>query len=358
MQSLFFPATGFHSARQYPIFLLFPQIHLLRPSEISQVKGGENPTDILIRAGLCQAEIPCPLHEKLSVFQRLIEDIQERGDDYAAQLGTLILSGLSAEDTSAEPATHRTIIHQLLRADREKEKITEQKREARLWQARLILCLAEFLDREQEEIESGIASVAKESQDLFATLRGELDDITIEQTLAENSQEAGATIRHAGNIQLRLTAWRRLYEQSSQKTDRCLLTTSKDAADILVENYSKTAKTKGTEPYRIKGFTLPRDIGKDVEQAITRIQDFSEKNAQIQQEFQKQLLHLQREPDLHGALSGLRDDWNQQIEQTFPRRQHGRTAVTIFVFPEYPISSLLGPVDSQSRHNGILVLVG
>ena len=153
LDTLYFPGTVLLSGSQYPLFLLFPQVHILQPVEAGEHDGAtaEQP-DIFIKNGFCQAHTPCPLGDSRERFLHLIDDIRDRKDDYAAQLSSLTMAAMSVPRQQGDDTTQGIISSLLGTKAAEDEQAKQETIELALWQARLVLKIAEILDREEEEI--------------------------------------------------------------------------------------------------------------------------------------------------------------------------------------------------------------
>ena len=134
LDTLNFPGTVFLSGSQYPLFLLFPQVHILQPVEAEENDGAtaEHP-DIFIKNGFCQVHTPCPLGDSRQRFLHLIADIRNRKDDYAAQLSSLTMAAMSAPRPRGDDTTQGIISSLLGTKTVEDEKEQREAVELALW---------------------------------------------------------------------------------------------------------------------------------------------------------------------------------------------------------------------------------
>ena len=93
--SLIFPDTDIFSYKHFPYLLFGAPLRFLELVE-HDPNDQRNDRDIFIDSGLCQPHAPSPLGEDRSRFLRLISDIKERKDDYAAQLSALTVAAMSS----------------------------------------------------------------------------------------------------------------------------------------------------------------------------------------------------------------------------------------------------------------------
>ncbi|TKB08015.1 hypothetical protein [Desulforhopalus sp. IMCC35007] len=362
LKTLIFPATVIHSIRQYPIFLLFDKIHMISPVEAGEIPPTENSTDSFINSGLCQVDTPCPLGENRKRFLHLVADIRNRKDDYAAQLSALTLTAMSSAKDSGEES-ERAIINGVITPKNKNVEETEKRREAKLWQARLVLAIGEILDAEEEEIARNLAALEDDTADLFEALHGEMDDPE------ENSHESSPfselteltskfSAVHGGNMAKRLTSWTQLFAESNLTDADIFLTTSPDVHDIVAESYNNIAKP-GSTPRHLEGLELPGLIGWNEKEAVQAVHQFQADNQQFLSQFNNVLGTL-KEYSTTGAhewedvVSAL----NEALENSFPKKHWGRLSLTISIFDRCSIRSLLsGTTPNEPVKNGILLVV-
>ncbi len=222
--------------------IIFPLVQVFMPLVYSQaVEDDEIPEELqsafvgeLDEKKLCTIHVPSPLGEQRERFLALINDLQNRRDDYAAQLKSLSLAGIgTGRRTGNESRT--SIIENLLQAkDVAKEKQEEQ--EMLLWQARLLLKLGEIFDADQISLQRDLDKISRLESGLFSELRKEQSD-----PYAMTKTISSATGQTDGLQRLRLKAWTRLFFLGSERPveDGCFVSTNKDAVELLVEEYEQ-----------------------------------------------------------------------------------------------------------------------
>ncbi len=369
LNTLYFPATALYSIRQYPLYLLFPKIHLIKPVEEDPADSSKESTDSFIKSGFCQVHTPCPLGENRKRFVRLIADIDNRKDDYAAQLSSLILASQSAVSTVDEDS-EQAIISSLHHPGERQKQAQLTGKEEKLWQARLVLAIGEILDREEEEIARNLAVLDDEQAALFQQLHGESQEMEEDELenspLAElNQVERHLNAAHSGNIKKRFNGWKTLFLESNMQQCELFLTDSQDGGDILLELYEK--KTSMTAPL-LPGLELPGLIGYTSEEALQSTLAFREENKELTTQIDQMLVELAHDEELttenNGTLNAvistfttLADKWNGRLETVFPARQFGRTPVKLYLFPNLACSTLIGASANDGPKNGLLVVV-
>ena len=350
-ECLYFPGTAIYSDSQYPIFLLFAKIHILEPVETEENDGTTaGPADLFINNGFCQAHTPCPLGDSRSRFLRLIADIKNRKDDYAAQLSALTMAAMSVPRPQ-EDDTPQSIISSLLgtHAGKDEQEKADAVRHA-LWQARLVLKIAEILDQEEEDIARQFSRLGDRETALFRHLHGEeaADSEEEEDPLREllemrdkTSQPSSAVIKN------RFRAWKQLYVAGDLPEWPIWTTHMAAAADIILDRYESA---QGRPALEIGRFALPAGVGQDRQEAFDRIVSFRDGNTALLSRMAADLAAvLAEKPDETAAGerfptegAAVCREWNEALDDHFPAGQFGRTTVTVYLLPDRSFSSLLG----------------
>ncbi len=363
LNTLYFPGTDIYSIRQYPIFLLFQQIHLIKPVEAAPADSGEESSDSFIKSGFCQVHTPCPLGESRDRFLHLVEDIRNRKDDYAAQLSSLILAG-KAGPSAIDEDSERSIMNSLLTPNAQQAKLVQADRDEKLWQARLVLAIGEILDREEEEIARSLATLEDDQTHLFSQLNGDDDENEDDNPFAELSQlEHNLNAANSGNIKKRFNGWKTLFLESDLQECEIFLTTGQDCGDLLLESYEK--KTNRSAPL-IAGLELPGLIGWNSAEASQSAVIFSEKNKNLLSGIHEILADFSRKKEISeqetkndNAFAAITERWTAQLESDFPVKMFGRIPVRFYIFPGLACSALIGETQSINGEpkNGLLVVI-
>lgn len=362
LNALFFPGTDLYSIRQYPIFLLFQKMHLMRPVEDDPAGSGEESSDSFIKSGFCQVHTPCPLAENRDRFVRLVTDISSRKDDYAAQLSSLILAGTSSS-SAADDDSERAIRSSLFTPDAEKVKVERENKDGKLWQARLVLAIAEILDREEEEIARNLAMLDDDQAELFKELHGDIVDQEEENPFAELSRlESNLGAANAGNMKKRCKAWKILFLEGDMPECEILLTSSQDAGDLLLQAYEQ----KTNQPALLAAtLALPGLIGWNSAEAYQTVLNFRDQNSELLSRIHASLAELMDKTTCtekatgSKAFTALSEQWDGQLETSFPEDQFGRIPVKCYILPGLSCAALIGAKQKENTmaKNGLLIVV-
>lgn len=356
LKTVLFPATVIHSIRQYPLFLLFPQLHILSPTESQDSGEAQESPDSFIKSGLCQVDTPCPLGEDLDRFLMLVKDIESRKDDYAAQLSSLTLAGMSGTPGSSDDS-ERSIISELLTPTDVSAEEAQQDAEAKLWQARLVLSIGEILDREEEEIAKNLSVLDDDTSGLFNALKGEMDEDDEDNPFAElNQLKSNFNAVHSGNIANKLKAWATLFEKSKLQDADLFVTTSPDVIDILSESYDALVEKS---PTQYTGLEIPGLIGWSEEEALEEVKEFTRTSTSLLNQLASQVKGIMQGEADSEQFQELTSDWSKKLEEQFPEDTQGRSNVTLYLYEGCDVLTLLNkPGKDKQKKNTVVVHVG
>lgn len=363
LKTLYLPTTDIYSIRQFPIFLLFQNIHLIQPVEKNPDITDPQERNNFSNSSYCQVHTPSPLGEHRDRFLHLVEDIRGRKDDYAAQLSSLTLAAMSKAQTTGE-GSERDIIKAIFTPEEiQNDGAVDKKRAETLWNSRLVLAIAEILDREEEEIAQRLASLEDDQAGLFKNLQGD-DSEEEENPFSELIQvEKNLGAADSGNARKRFAAWNSLFLESGIEDIDLLLTTSGDTTSIIQERYEKN---NDNPSLTLPGFSLPGLIGWNVNDGLEAVTAFAEENESLLRKIGEviQTFTAMKSPTIeqcnNTSYSELMSNWQIQLEKSFPISQFGRLKVDLCIFPGTLLTTLLGMVAAQttSYNNGILFTVG
>lgn len=275
-------------------------------------------------AGLARTYVPSPLDNKQRErFLALMKDLRTRGDDYAAQLKNLSISGIGGR--GARPESKSSIIENLLKMQAVINKKQEE-RDMLLWQARLLLKLGEIFDGDQVALRRELKQIHRKEQGVFSELRkGQ------EKPFALPAGAGSTDSRPDGLPRLRLKAWTRLVCLNAKllKDFKCLVTTNQDAVDLLVEEYERLAQNNIQPfvhvllPAHFEGEFLP-----------DKLQDMQEQG----KDFFSGLQGIMNDP-LESSKEQTADfaddngEWAQFLETIYPVTGYGRCRLHLYFFP-------------------------
>lgn len=351
---VYFPDTAIFSETQYPLFLLLDSLHLLNPVEPAE---DSEDNDIFAQQGLCQVHTPNPLGEDRARFVHLLKDIRHRKDDYASQLSSLTLAGMSAKDKS-DSESRTAILSTLLGGktlaatdDMPEEKIAD------LWQARLLLALGETYDIEEEDLASHLNFWDKQELELFAQLQGEgmLDeDNPINELLALQQKKIKA---NPTTMKKRCNAWFTLAKGGEFVNNPIWLTTREDGTDYLFDQFDR--KT-GKEPYICDMLAMPASIGSDLPSLFDSINEFKETNKELIEKISAAVTAAltttgSSKPERPIIDPALESEWNKVIDEIYPEAHYGRKSLKIYFLSDFHPRQVIDTI-SDGANSGVLFL--
>jgi hypothetical protein len=367
LKTLYFPDTVITTDGQSPLFLFFDLVHFLQPVEED---GAEQPaarlSDTFMDKGFCQVHTPAPLGIDRDRFLHLVHDIEKRKDDYAAQLSSLTIASMSAPHRNNEGSKSAILSELLGRSQDLEAKEKEAAQRAELWQARLVLAMAEILDREEEEIADALSILDKSKTDLFDRLLGkdkESEDDALFTDLDQLREKVD--LPRPGMVKNRLKAWLSLYRAGNLPDWWLWTTTRPEAADIFLETYEKKTGKTAIPFWQLE---LPAATGIELQDHMDKILAFKKEaeplTVRIAAEFDKLVRQESAfEPEPAGLLpenSVWGEQWASLLETHFPAELYGRTPFRFHLLGNLRFSELTdthAETDSGVKH-GILAVIG
>ncbi len=366
LETMYFPDTVISTDGQSPLFLFFDTVHILQPVEHDAThRQATDLADTFMERGFCQVHTPAPLGPDRQRFLRLVRDIKERKDDYAAQLSSLTIASLSTPENSKEES-RQSIISSLFGVPPEEADKKEEERQARLWQARLVLAIAEILDHEDEEVVDALSTLDKSEVELFDRLLGRDEESDEDNPFTDLSRLQTTMVPSRGGLtKNRLKAWLCLLEEGRQLPSLWIWTTSRpEMADIIFEKYEATT---GRKPTPILQLELPAATGVELQDHMNKIEAFREQAKPLLFEISENLNTLVRRGNIpHEPVRSENGDqvrqWNTLIEAHFPAELYSRIPFCFHLLSEFSLNRLANRSiqDSQAkegmRHEIVAVL--
>jgi len=370
LETLYFPDTVITTDGQSPLFLFFDLVHFLQPVEGDE---SEQPTaglsDTFMDKGFCQVHTPAPLGTDRDRFLHLVHDIEKRKDDYAAQLSSLAIASMSAPHRNNE-ASKSAILSELLGESRDLE--AEEKAaalRAELWQARLVLAMAEILDREEQEIADALSLLDKSKTDLFDRLLGKDEESENDTPFSDLTQlRENVNLPRPGMVKNRLKAWLSLYRSGNLPAWWLWTTTRPEAADILLETYEKKNGKAAIPFWQIE---LPAATGIELQDHMEKITAFKKEAEPLTLKIATELNKLVRqesiyEPEPAGLLpecGAWGEQWASLVETHFPAELYGRTPFCFYLLGNLHSSELADAQNQKAEtgtgvKHGILAVIG
>ncbi len=353
-KTLLFPDTVICKDRLYPLFLFFSPIHYLQPVEPDPDSGQQDDSDSFMEQGLCQGHTPVPLEKNRQRFLHLIRDIKERRDDYGAQLASLTMAAMSTPSSRDGEARHE-IISSLLSSHSLSTSLSDD--EVELWQARLVLAIAEILEKDEDDLQQKLQMLDSQEMKMFRSLQGE--DGNEENPFADLEQiKARLETRKPQAEKNRFNAWLRLMKHFQVPDGLFWLASSQDSADQIVNRFEQ--KTGGIV-IPLLSLPFPAHISISSTYLVKQIKEFHQESQQIREAISNELEKLARSADYDPGsadmlLPGTTDwveSWNLMLEDHFPASNHGRSEVTIYILPDNPVTDLLSLNPSQPASPGL-----
>jgi len=357
LETLLFPDTDIFRDRLYPLLLFCKPMHYLQLIEADEDHIIENENDIFMDRGLCQGHIPAPLGKDKQRFMQLVTDIKTRKDDYAAQLSSLTMAAMSAPKSEKKGESGHDIISSLLKSHYFSPSLRATDTE--LWQARLVLAIAEILDREEEELYDELQLLDSRELDMLRTLQGgEMSED--ENHFAEiNRIREHLTKPRAKEVKKRFDAWLRLLREQFFPEMLLWVASSDDAADQVINEYEKRTDTLITPLLKLP---LPDKIMVSVPHLIDQLEQFHQSAGDIHDGITNDLARLSKLADFTsgdlGTLLPHGTDWVEQwerlLEDHFPQSSHGRSFLTLYLLPNTSLADLFSLDGAEKTDPSVL----
>lgn len=343
--SLVFPDTDIFNDRQFPLLIFGTPSYYLQPVESDPDQDVENDHDCFIKRGLCQALTPAPLDEDRDRFLRLIHDIRNRKDDYAAQLSALTVAAMGSKKQANENEQRSEIVSSLLGKNASQTR-GENESEAELWQARLVLAIGEMLKQLEFELQQDLQMLDAQELEMFHSLQGDGDEDepdpfkTLEQIAADLANSRPQEQR------LRFRSWLTLMKAAPVPPVFFWLASSPDAADQIFNGYEKISDL----PIRpILKISLPDHIEASPFYVADQIEKFQKDAEETMQQMFDELgriaatsdLSFDSADDLLPGNSEQLSRWDELLNAHFPAGSHGRASIVFYLLPQCNIAEML-----------------
>ncbi len=351
--ALIFPDTEPSGHGMARLLVFFNALSYYLPTEIA----GEDKKDNNFFTNLSTGYVPAPLGEDLSRFNRLLREMETSRSDELARLFSAAKAPVAAGQLRDQDEISASSVYAAMKGDADTKRSRRYKE--RLWQARLILKLAETLARREAEVSLGLAQISSVEQKVFTALEG------LGEAEKDDPAEMGSldTFRHfdgenimpeetspgtsAALIPLRLKAWAELYlADTSDRHPMALATTSPASGAILLDGYENTWRR---DPKKLFSLSIPALYlagKKGAREQYQASRNTFRAAAQENLEYLASLLQKTSstaEP-VHHSQKELSDNvsaWKQKIKTHFPGHKTGFRKLDFYCFPGLPFSELL-----------------
>ena len=320
-----------------------------------------NPVGEKLFKNLCTGYAPAPLHEDLNRFNRLLREMENSRPDDLARLFSSEQSPITTGQIRDRDEASAGSVFSALHPDDDKK--SKARYRERLWQARLILKLAEMLDRNESEVTQGMARISIDEQKIFASLEG-LNGIgtagpeqsLVFEKLEQSMKEIESYADHspAGSSTLtpiRIKAWTELFmADSSPDRPFILVTPNPDCGSTILDRYENIYDQ---QPQKLFSLSVPTVSGLGSSDSAGEYYIASRKEFRLAAKdnlkyFENFLMDTALSdtpsPDRHKEMSKLAEHvavWEKLIQVDFPDPATVNRKLVFYSFPGAEPESLL-----------------
>ena len=351
--TLFFPNTDIFNEKYYPLLLFFSPLHFLKLVEPENNAGTANEFTLFSKSGLCQAHTPVSLGGDRDQFLRLISDINERKEHYFSQLS------VGKGKVPHSPQKISTLLQEFGLGHGASDE------DLKIWQARLVLVLAEILDSDEENLREELSYLDESEIAMLRSLQTEQDsnEDTILQELEVLKEGLGKP--RFEEIAKRFNAWLLLMKNQPAPSVKVWLASTRTGAEQIFMKYEAITKS---HPVPLLKLAFPAHIMASNEYVVQQIEEFHRATFAIHQglvaDFDRVATTFPYNPDAPESLLPHGTDWAEQWEMLlynyFPASSNGRNYVTFYLLPNQSIAQLLslpepaGTARHDSAAHGLL----
>ena len=370
--TLLFPDTDIFSEKRYPLLLFFTPLHFLQLVEprSGAKSDDDNETTLFLQRGLIKAHNPAPLGVDRQQFLRLVDDITERKEHYVAHLGVMTTGSKTAPADAGTADQKHGIVSSLLREYGIMPQGPETNLE--LWQARLVLAIAEMLVSEEDDLREELSEqLALFSEEEIAALRSLQATKGIHENDFFNELEsikAQLEKPRLSDTLKRFEAWLRLMRNQPLPPVKVWLASSRDSAEQVLNRYESIRKS-GAIP--LLKLAVPATIDASVQYVVQQIEEFQQATTAIHQglvaDFEQVAKTVPYVHDSHESLLPYGTDWAGEwegmLDVYFPAAKDGRQYITFYLLPDQPLARILSLSESvgtsrQQAAHGLLGILG
>jgi hypothetical protein len=350
--TLYFPDTVAVPEAAARLLLFFGKIYYYLPIESEPTATEEQPQR------LCQGYTPAPLGDDLDRFNRAIRDLQTNLSDYGERLQQLAAASFGV---GKRPDNDEISVGSLIAAMSSDPGPTAKKQsqpdewQQELWQARVILKLAEWYDRETAEIDARLAKLANSEQEIFASLKGDDDGERFDGIQLPGPAEG--LHPKADPLRQRMRAWTSLYLADAKNDPLkapCILSTSRrDAAAFLLETYTERTQR---QPGIVFSLPIPGRCSLPTGALVNKRETFRSEVYEVLDYLQNLLQDTLtgRMPCPAGGDAGTLDRtrlkvWTEAIRRHFPVQDRESCRLTVYCLENMTLADFLAGTFLPSR---------
>lgn len=346
--ALFSPETSPDPADLHPFLLLCDELFFYAlPDKAGQQKLWTGYTPVLLSG------------EEQARFQSLAQELK----GHEAEFHGGLLASLSADYHDLDEASAGSLASRLRSG---KKTARPQKTEDEiLWQAMLILKLAEMFREEEREIAQGFLAVSNKEAELFAAIRGEEAGDEGEDEEDQALRELAAATPQGGsalNLKRLARAWGRLFIRDAKATKFPLLITSHEKLpEILAEVYEALTNRL---PIQLVSLALPTQPESEADPAALA-EKFKAATRDSRDHFNQLLLAIAASEtisaELLAELQGAGNDLNRAA-LPFLKRGSAEKAMRFYAYEGTSFIDLFASLGGETRpaqatNTGILAVL-
>lgn len=376
--ALIFPETVPSRHGVAELLLFFETLSYYLPTEADGIKSRDK--DLFTT--LCTGHAPAPLGDDLSRFNRLLREMETSRPDEFARLFSAATLSMSAGQARDQDETSAAGVFSALRKDAAIQ--TSIRYKERLWQARLILKLAEMLDRREEEVRQGLAEVAAVEQKIFASLEGLAEAATTapaESSCRDRLQHPKPAYLRTDEpslatsgllLPLRLKAWAELYLANSPDLHPpVLVTANPECGSSLLDGYENSWRQEAEKLFSLSiPAVTPTGMERSWESCLASRNRF---RAAVEANLEYFVERLRKtaafpgsapeNPEEASMLSKNLAAWEQQVGLHFPGPETGCKKLDFYCFPGIAFAELFqrlfhlqGAMTANKQHHRTALL--
>lgn len=377
--ALIFPETEPSVPGMAKLLVFFDALSYYLPTE----SDGSNNRGNKFLTNLCTAYAPAPLGEDLSRFCRLLREMETGRPDEIVRLFSAASAPIASGQVRDQDEISAGSVYSALQKDTETK--TGILNKERLWQARLILKLAEMLIKKEAEVKLGLEQAATVEQKILSSLKGSGEMET--GTLADLNNhgkpqypEAARILPEEGFLEasdllipLRVKAWAELYlADSLYPNPLILVTTIPESGALLLDGYENIW---GRDAKKLFSLSIPavspsgmKDTWDQYLESRNTFRVAAKENMQCFAQF------LQEKASMAGSAPTCHEDtmlaenvsaWEKKVKMHFPDTEADFKKLDFYCLPNISFTEMFqrlflleGPVPgNKAQHSTALVAI-
>jgi len=337
--ALIFPHTRLIAALT-PLTLIF-RLALLRP--LADASGCSLPDCP------CQAIDPPPLGDNLPRFMSLVADITAKG---AAEGMSRLLLESKVQRRFDDDENSRRLAVSIMAAHNTEGNKTGAPPDVLLWDERLLLTLAEFLDDQEIGMNNKWQQLDDHYRQMLAGLHGDGDPALPPDPIMDSDWQVKPPLTQ--HLTARLKAWSRLYFASSDKpiAPIAIWACLQEVAEELFEmRAAGSGLSGGQAPLKLGEIALPSRLdgnGGDGQERAG-LSEMAERLAEV----------LDIDNPAQDDFQAFSDAWRQKLDQYFPTTSHAGTShgrLDFYDLGNLPAGKVLGGQGQLAASGRFLVV--